>query len=66
MAAGAEALLMEQRNCCSREKYSSGGNPGHPKGKMEQGSLIGYAGVGGIGTDIYLNTSWVTLSQRNE
>lgn len=63
MALGIETLFMEQRNC-SRKKYNSG-NSRSPK--MENGirKLHRLCWVGGIGTDIYFNTSWVRISQGN-
>ena len=42
------------------------GTPGHRRREMHSGSLLGSAGVGGLGPDIHLNTSWVKITQGNQ
>lgn len=55
-------LLMGKRSC--RREHQARGNSGHLQWKMQSGSLIGSAGVGGLGSNIHLNTSWVKITPR--
>lgn len=48
------------------ENTKLGEIPGHLQWKMQSGSLIGSAGVGGLGSNIHLNTSWVKITQGNQ